>query len=103
VPGFGGAAVPPGRLGIIGRQPSVLDVEIADQCGGVRVAGQCRAAQPGFAENEVLLDVAPFHQRQPPAQLRRALTALGRVAVELRRDNRVARDADPCSVNTASR
>ena len=54
MPGLGGATVPARRLGVVGRQPPVLDVEIADQCGGVRVAGQSGAAQPGFAEDEVL-------------------------------------------------
>jgi hypothetical protein len=95
VPGFRRAAVPARRLGIVGRQSSVADVEIADQCRGVRVAGQCCAAQPGFAEDKVLLDVAPFHQRQPPAQLRRALAALGRVPVEFRCDGRIARHSNP--------
>jgi hypothetical protein len=44
-----------------------------------------------------------LHERQRPAQLRRALPALGRVPVEPRRDRGVALDPDPCSVNTASR
>ena len=94
MPGLGGAAVPPRGLGVIGRQPAIADVEIADQCRRVRIAGQCRAAHPGFAEHSVLLDVAPFHQRQPPAQLRRALPALGRVAIELGRDRGIPLHAD---------
>jgi hypothetical protein len=95
VPGFGGAAVPARRLSIVRGQPSVLDVEVADQCRGVGIASQCRAAQPRFTEHEILLDIAPFHQREPPVQLRRALPALGSVVVELRRDRRITRHADP--------
>lgn len=92
--GLGGAAVPACRFGVVRWQPPVPDIEIADQRRRLRVAGQGRAAQPRLALDEVLLGLAPFHQRQTPALLRRALPALRRMAVELHGDIDVPRHPD---------
>ena len=52
VTGLGGPAVPARRLGVVRGQFAVPDIEIADQHGGFRIAGQRRPAQPGLADRE---------------------------------------------------
>ena len=76
VVGIRGAAEPHRRLGVIRRQRAAFGVEVAHQCGGFRVAGQCGAPEPGFGLQRVALDAVTLHQGKAPAGLRAAMALL---------------------------
>ena len=83
VAGGGGTAVPARRLGVVRRQVAAAGIKVTDQRRRLRVAAECRAAQPGLAARGVALDPAPFHQRQSVARLARPHPPLRRLAIQL--------------------
>ena len=104
--GLGGAAIPHGGFQEIRRQPRLRpaatpSIQIANQRRRLRIAGQGRPAQPGFARQFVYRDAAPLHQRQPIARLGVAMALLSRDPISLRRRRQIDHAGQPAFLQFA--